>query len=170
MTREELMREIDAAADDHAYSSDTNEYCESSCFKSGALFLADRLIKAETEIETLKHCTMCADVLEKECDQLKEQCATSGEAIIKLIAERDQLKEQLKTAQSEAHVLSVEKNRHEWDKCQTCDQLRARVSKLREALETISEWEYRSTHDTGKTLVEQECENALAEDKEKQNE
>ena len=38
--------------------------------------------------------------------------------------------------------------------------------KYREALETIREWEYRSTHDTGKTLVEQECENALAEDKE----
>ena len=54
MTREELMREIDAAADDHAYSSDTNEYCESSCFKSGALFLADRLMKAADERDHLR--------------------------------------------------------------------------------------------------------------------
>ena len=147
-TKETLLSEIEEAADDHAYSSDSHEYCESSCFKAGALFLADRLIKANAD---LNQAIYESDKRASERDKAE--------------TERDQLKEQLKTAQSEAHVLSVEKNRHEWDKCQTCDQLRARIGNLREALETIREWEYRSTHDTGKALVEQECENALAQDK-----
>jgi len=44
------------------------------------------------------------------------------------------MKQQLKNAESEAHVLSVEKSRHEWDKCNKCENY---LKALEEALASV---------------------------------
>ena len=72
MTREELMREIEAAVRGHHIASCRSTVLPCESFKAGALFLVDRVVKAEQERDQL-----LAGILEKD-ELIKEGLAVDA--------------------------------------------------------------------------------------------
>ena len=123
MTREELMREIEKGVVEYLDSLPyglIKDYTDGlkSGFESGALFLADRLLKAEEEgskyQRRMGEHIKAGDDLEKQCNQLKEQLVKAegysafwGRASARLSNENAQLRARIEKLRESLDHISI---------------------------------------------------------------